>query len=378
MKSNRIDCLPNPLVAYVSIGVCVLVVLSLTPFAIVHAQPDVGPAAEPVAQPISRDLDPYQLSAVTLAGSHNTYEKSSTFEYLYDALADVQVIELDIWSTADRVGGSWSVTHNTFKGRKNNCPKIVKNKQGTPEPGTRNQDLHSCMAALRYWHDANPNHPLVIVKFEMKNGFYYGTPSGLDSWISPYITPTMLFRPQDLMCKNPPSCDQTYDTLQAAAQANVWPKMDQLRGKFMFVAIPGTVSTSGPAQYASALAKKQASIIFPSLLLKSAKVDVDPRTSYFGSNASWGVMFDMQAGYIDAGSIPITVTQWMNTNHFLVFISDSTPACTPPNIARGNNRLAWLAANYHANVIDTDQETLTMTFPLPSTPAPATVAACPK
>ena len=335
-----------------------------------------------VAQPSTpvngRNLDPYLLNHVVLAGSHNTYEKKTPFEYIYDALPYVQVIEIDIWSMSGTFSGSgWSVTHNTLKGRNNNCPKISNNKQGTPEPGSRNQDLRSCMAALRYWHDLNPNHPLVIVKFEMKNSFYYGSPAGLDSWISPYITPTMTFRPQDLMCKNPPTCDQTFATLSEAAQDGNWPTMQQMRGKFMFVAIQGTISTSGPATYAAALQSKKASIIFPSLLLKSAKVGDDPRQGYYGKNAAWNVVFDMEAGNVAGGKIPITITQWMADNNFLVFISDSTPACASPNLKRGDNRLQWLAANYHANVINTDQETLSLTYPLSNVVPSVDVAVCP-
>ena len=50
-----------------------------------------------VAQPSTpvngRNLDLYLLNHVVLAGSHNTYEKKTPFEYIYDALPYVQVIE---------------------------------------------------------------------------------------------------------------------------------------------------------------------------------------------------------------------------------------------------------------------------------------------
>src|SRR5215217_5552228 len=58
--------------------------------------------------PTYADLDGYKLNEVSLTGSHNTYDKYlddpdhtigiSGWEYYYDALEAVQVIELDFWN----------------------------------------------------------------------------------------------------------------------------------------------------------------------------------------------------------------------------------------------------------------------------------------
>lgn len=62
-----------------------------------------------------------KLNNVTLAGSHNTYDKKSDFEYLFYALDKVQVIELDVWAAA----GKWYVSHSSPLGNVNNCPRAA-------------------------------------------------------------------------------------------------------------------------------------------------------------------------------------------------------------------------------------------------------------
>src|SRR5262249_54900236 len=106
------------------------------------------------------DLDGYKLSEVTLNGSHNTYWKSN-FKFLTDGLNEGQVIEVDVWP--DPVRGIFLVSHDTPISSFNNCYNLGN--------GTRNQDLRDCIDDLRQWHDRFPDHPLVIVKIEVKDGF---------------------------------------------------------------------------------------------------------------------------------------------------------------------------------------------------------------
>lgn len=103
----------------------------------------------------------------------------------------------------------------------------------------RNQDLNSCIAGLRRWHGRNASHPLVIVKLELKNGFFGGTPAGLDALITRQLPRELIYTPGDLMCRNPPACSVQDPSPDAAAQAGHWPTMGQLRGKFMFVMVSG-------------------------------------------------------------------------------------------------------------------------------------------
>lgn len=297
-----------------------------------------------------------KLNNVTLAGSHNTYDKKSNFEYLSYALDKVQVIELDVWAAA----GKWYVSHSSPLGNVNNCPRsgVI--------GADRNQDLRS-------WHDSHPQHELVIVKMELKAGLL-NSPSSLDDLISDIsgggaaarIPATWVFKPSDLMCFDAPACTRRYATPEEAARAGNWPTLQSLRGKFMFMMVPGTVSDSGPRTYAAALRTGQAQIVFPAVFANANTASADPRLSYYsGDDAAsrpWNVVFDMQSGVLDSGSVPTSVTSWMAQNNFLIFVSDSTPGSSPVDVTAGRARLRSLSQSYRANVIDTDQETTGIPF----------------
>ncbi len=299
-----------------------------------------------------------KLNNVTLAGSHNTYDKKSDFEYLTYALDKVQVIEIDVWAAA----GKWYVSHSSPLGNVNNCPKsgVI--------GADRNQDLRSCIDSLRTWHDSHPQHELVIVKMELKAGLL-NSPASLDDLISDIsgggaaarIPASSIFKPSDLMCFNAPSCTSQYATPEEAARAGNWPTLQSLRGKFMFMMVPGTVSDSGPRTYAAALRTGQAQIVFPAVFANASTASADPRLSYYtGSDAAsrpWNVVFDMQSGVLDSGSVPASVTGWMAQNNFLIFVSDSTPGGSSVDVTAGRARLRSLSQTYRANVVDTDQET---------------------
>ncbi len=304
-----------------------------------------------------------KLNNVTLAGSHNTYDKKSDFEYIFDALDKVQVIELDVWAAA----GKWYVSHSDPLGNNNNCPKSGQS------GADRNQDLRSCIDSLRTWHDSHPQHELVIVKMEFKAGLLNSAAS-LDDLISDIsgggagarIPASWIFKPSDLMCFNPPACTSHYANPEDAALAANWPTLESLRGKFMFMMVPGTVLDSGPRTYAAALRSGQAQIVFPAVFANANTGSADPRISYYsGSDAAsraWDVLFDMQSGVSDAGSVPASVTSWMAQNNFLICVSDSTPGGSPVDVAAGRTRLRLLSQQYRANVIDTDQETTDIPF----------------
>ncbi|SDI69964.1 hypothetical protein SAMN04487926_12224 [Paraburkholderia steynii] len=75
---------------------------------------------------------------MTLAGSHSTYDRESDFEYVFNALDTVQVIELDVWAAS----GNWYVSHSDPLCNNNNCPK-------SGQAGAdRNQDPRSCIEAI--------------------------------------------------------------------------------------------------------------------------------------------------------------------------------------------------------------------------------------
>lgn len=304
-----------------------------------------SPASEVIAD--RPDLDELPLDEITIAGSHNTYQKrgdvdqvvnalSGNYEYLMDALNDSQVVELDVYA----LDGFWYVTHDpplvnrSLLNNVNTCPK------SGDYNAPRDQDLWSCLQGLRKWHDRHPGHPLVVVKLELKAGFLPGnTPAGLDAAItaSPNLPRELLYTPADLMCQGYPRCTGRFATPDDAAKAGNWATARNLRGKFMFTTVTGKISSEaslvpdGSKQYATALAAGQAGIVFPSQLLTSAPAGADPRTPFFGANtAKWVVVFDMESGYVPAlggsGAVARATLDWMGQNRYLRFLTVSKPA----------------------------------------------------
>ena len=311
----------------------------------------------------AQDLSNYRLNQVTLAGSHNTYDKKTDFQYFSDALSFVQLVELDVWAGV----GKWYVSHSNPIANDNNCPK------NGNAGATRNQDLRSCIDGLRKWHDAHPNHDLVVVKFEFKAGLG-NAPSSLDDLIADIqgngaaarIPKEWIFKPSDLMCKGwPGNCTSRYATPEVAIQAGNWPTIANLRGKFLFLLVPGTVATGAPSTYADALRNGSAQIAFPTVFATTSN---DPRVDYYGngsSNAAWTVIFDIQAGRLDDGTVSQSRNAWMAQNNFLILVSDSQPGGSPVDVAKGRTRLNQVSRDYRANIISTDQEKTGIPYSFP-------------
>jgi hypothetical protein len=313
-------------------------------------------------------LDPYRLDQVTLAGGHNTYQKkgagnnevlndiTDTYNELVDTLKTTQTVEIDVWTD----GGNFYVNHNPgflyFDRNDNNCSL------GGNFQLPRNQDLYSCLEGLKHWHDRHPNHPLVIIKLEMKNGFAHASPQQLEDvfrYRDVGLAP-LLFKPSDLTCVNYPSCTGRYASPDAAARAGNWPTLDKLRGKFMVTMVSGAFALSssapcwakdliagcddGPVTYARALNDGSVSgYIFPALLMKQANRDPrasDPRRTDYPHQSDflskgvdlsrWVVVFDMESGYLPApygsGDISADTLGWIRINHFFDFVSVHDPA----------------------------------------------------
>ncbi len=338
--------------------------------------PELAPAA--VGPTVAADAQ--RLDEVTISGSHNTYEKrgaheanassryqnsrDNVFEYHFDALNDVQMIELDVFPMPDysRSRTAWYVKHDfPLPGsvNDNNCPEAGRIGNG------RDQDLRSCLEGLAGWHQRNPDHPLAVIKIEAKTGFWLGgSPAALDDLIANLsggegrtrIARDLIFTPRDLMgCeRNQPSVCR-YPTPDAAAKAGAWPTMGQLRGRFLFTIVPGEASskggpvadalhaaigipvtaatlraTDGVRQYASALRRGAAHLLFPTPLLTGATAGRDPRSDVFDTpeDVPYAVSFDMELGYLTGGQIPAAVATWLQANHFLRFTTFAKPAPT--------------------------------------------------
>lgn len=311
-----------------------------------------------IGQPAAADPgDELRLSESTSVGVHNAYEKAQ-YAYFADALdSGAALLEMDVW--VDSIGRRWRVNHDLpVFSQSNNCAN------GGLRAGARDQDLGVCLDNLRDWHAANPNHPLLIVKVEMKNGFNgranLGAPQ-LDALITQKLGGTV-FRPADLLRAG----GANHPDLDTAARANNWPTRGQLRGRILFEIVPGTFEQGNPfdsywtdVEYADHLRSLSGAgriadaTIFPAVLGAQSG---DPRSRYADAGRRpWFVVFDGGAtSYVGGGIDPA----WYDTNHYLL-VATSAEAVAPPIDSRNPTpeqaqaRVAQLAAA-HASVVTSD------------------------
>ena len=321
-----------------------------------------GAALGAVAAPAQADsVSALSLAAVTGTGIHNTYDDSSTYTYLANALdTGTSLVELDTW--ANVLNGKWDVSHSDPLASSNNCVQA-----GTAADlytGDRNQNLDSCLDDIRIWMLAHPTHGPLMVKIEMKNGFYDTlgmNPTEFDGYIKANLG-SVLYTPADLLTK---SDGTLYPDLDTAAKADNWGSYGSLEGKVIVEIIPGTVEQAVSASstwvdvvYAQHLADLYAAgtianaAVFPSVL--GAQTG-DPRTRYSDTALRpWFVVFDGDAGtWVSDGD-----TQWYDTNHYLTVVTDAydvSPALSSsdPALADAQARVGLLAAD-GASYVSTD------------------------
>lgn len=297
------------------------------------------------------DYGSLRLDQTTAVGVHNTYDNSS-YPYLADALdAGATLIELDAW--VNIFTHQWDVSHSDPIASDNNC-------NYAPVPadlysGKTSQDLDSCLGGIATWLSVHPTANPIMIKLELKAGFDQTVgmgPAELDSYINAHIG-AYVYKPINLLTK--PDGSQ-YPNLDAAARAGNWPTRQQLQGKVIIEAIPGTFEEANPfdhlwtdteyADYISGL-KSSGQVanaeIFPSVLGAQSG---DPRTRYPAAIRPWFVVFDGDAAtYVADGN-----TEWYNANHYLVIATDAqnvAPALsdTDPSLADAQSRVAELAAD---------------------------------
>jgi Phosphoinositide phospholipase C, Ca2+-dependent len=309
------------------------------------------------------DYGSLTLAQTTSVGIHNTYDDSSSYPYLAEALdAGATLIELDAW--VNPFTHQWDVSHSDPIGSSNNC-----NYAATPSQlysGKTSQDLNSCLGDIRVWLSAHPTANPIMIKLELKAGFDQTIgmgPAELDSYVDANLG-DIVYRPVDLLTK--PDGTQ-YPNLDAAAKADNWPTRAQLQGKVVIEAIPGTFEQDNPfdhlwtdTEYADYLVNLESSgqignaEIFPSVL--GAQTG-DPRTRYPAAIQPWFVVFDGDAAtYVADGN-----TEWYNTNHYLVVATDAenvppTLSDTAPSLSDAQARVALLAAD-SVSFVSTDWTT---------------------
>jgi hypothetical protein len=239
-------------------------------------------------------------------GLHNAYTQEAA-PYLVDALDKKPgMIEIDVWTnffgTRD-----FQVGHDP--GNHNNCSNST-TYEGL-RSGSRDQNLAACLRNLKLWHDRNPNHPLMVLKVEMKNGFDgragFGVPQ-FDTLLANTIGASNFFSPANLK--------DGHADLDTAARAGAWPSRAALAGKFLVILENGTFELQNPfdnydtdLEVADRLIAANTSgtlasaLSFPAINGASA---TDPRTGdRGGARKPWMVAFDGGASsYAGFGSTP--------------------------------------------------------------------------
>jgi hypothetical protein len=284
------------------------------------------------------------LGQVAVSGLHNTYQRSA-YAHLSNALAlHPGMIELDVWTTFS----AWTVAHEQPFFNDNNC---------TSTTGAVNQGLRTCVDNIATWHNANPTHPPLLVKMELKAGFQDDQGFGPDELDAVFRTRlgSAMYRPADLM-------QGLYATPDAAARANAWGAADALRGRVLLLVLKGTAeSDSLPTdiEYARYLSSHPSTAVgFP--FVHDGIATSDPRTRYEAALRPWFVVFDGAATSFAA----LTAAQraFYSTNKYLVVATDAhavSPALsqTNPTTQQAVDRLKLLGC-YGASVASADWYTV--------------------
>ncbi|MCA1223274.1 phosphatidylinositol-specific phospholipase C domain-containing protein [Streptomyces sp. 8L] len=307
------------------------------------------------------DVQQLPYSQSTAVGIHNTYD-TAAFPYLANGLdTGTGLVELDTWTNL--VGPAFRVSHDPV-GNSNNCTGSTTVAGLTT--GSTDKDLGGCLTDLKTWSDAHPDHGPVVVKVEMKDGFLADSgrgPDQFDALVNSKLGDSV-FRPADLTAGK-------YATLDDAAKANAWPTRAQLKGKFVFELIPGTVEEQNPfdtywtdQEYATHLRDLQAAgnlaqaAAFPAV--HTVNTPGDPRTRYSDATLRpWFVFFDTDANGFVTNGIDLN---WYDQNHYFVVLTDAqnvAPAIdgTNPTEQQAKDRLNLLAAD-HASIVSADWRSL--------------------
>jgi calcium-dependent phosphoinositide phospholipase C len=321
-------------------------------------------AATALALPLTAQAGPHDAASsygdTTGVGVHNAYEQDK-YEYFADALdSGASLLELDVWTNV--IGKGWRVSHSNPTGNDNNCENAASaDELRTKE---RDQSLDGCLADMRAWHDAHPGHPPVLIKVEMKDGFYDKAdrgPDELDALLGEKLGDALL-RPSDIT--------GGHATLDEAVGSTGWPSRDAMAGKFLFELIPGTVEEGNPAddlwtdeEYATHLKDLSAkgtlgqAGAFPAV---HGAEKGDPRTKrYDEALRPWFVVFDGDAATFTGDGID---TAWYQEHGYLTVMTDAHKVApeiddTEPSEQEAGDRVTRLAAS-HASFATSDWYTL--------------------
>jgi len=184
--------------------------------------------------------DALKIGQVFQPMSHNSFEKQYA-DNLAEVLDQVKAIELDIFDSRFGIGGgaslnkNWYVFHEPTDNPLNNCS---------------GDTLKDCLRDIMLWHNDNPEHDLVTILIDKKQGWGKSgenrSPKDLDALIKTHLSPNgadIFYEPKDLLQSD--TCLQNGENLSSlrlAAQGNCWGKVGDYKGQFMFL-----IGGSGPA-----------------------------------------------------------------------------------------------------------------------------------
>ncbi|MFT3920489.1 phosphatidylinositol-specific phospholipase C1-like protein [Cloacibacterium sp.] len=216
----------------------------------------------------SENLNDLKINEVQVIGSHNSYKKAilpEVYSYLLkkdslNFLPKIQYEHIPIPNQLDMGLRNLEIdVYADSKGGKYAHPKILELVKTTqpfdPEnkmkkPGykmihitdidyqTQYYTLEDCLKDLKKWSDAHPDHNLIFITLEPKDGKtnQFGTEpehftsklfDDLDNELKKYLGRNKIIIPDDIR--------DSYKTLNDAVLNKNWPKVKDTKGKFLFV-----------------------------------------------------------------------------------------------------------------------------------------------
>jgi hypothetical protein len=195
---------------------------------------------------------------------HNCYEKkySSSLE---EALLYTSTLELDIWDSRYFIGKKkcagtdWFVKHSLFQRGNKNCV---------------GGSLRACLTEIGQWTQKNPNHDVLTVYIDKKEGWGCGRsarrPEDLDNLISSIFPAETIYSPKDVLLEN--------QNLRSSVHGCNWPSTKDLKGKIIFVITDATLLTRQNKLLNKYLNKQQNnSICFVAPKIKKQSEIIKPR-----------------------------------------------------------------------------------------------------
>ena len=151
-----------------------------------------------------------KYNEVSMKASHNSYQRNETiieqitWNFAKNYNCGCGGLELDISQSDD--GKNWSVDHKNSYDR-------------------HYRQLSQFLSDLMVWSKENPNHEVITLHLDLKHTVTDDFPDKLDGYIEDRFISDSIYTPGDLMGGS--------STLSKGAKDNGWPRLDELKGKFI-------------------------------------------------------------------------------------------------------------------------------------------------